>query len=185
MIQQVSRRTLRAIVGRRNVAIGDEDEQMPSDLLDDALELDAGRMRRRASHESVEASLKTCGINLQGGVGETFSPSSDSTGAAEQVTQFGREDAVARIDGILHITNEMGEADLILLFRPTELAAVAVGDPEIRAEIAEEGRNNAFAARGIDDEDGVARASRRLCTENGPQAWCGESESYGSSTETR
>ena len=59
------------------------------------------------------------------------------------------------IDGILHITNEMGEADLILLFRPTELAAVAVGDPEIRAEIAEEGRNNAFAARGIDDEDGA------------------------------
>ena len=148
-------RPLRAIVGRRNVAIGDEDEQMPSDLLDDALELDAGRMRRRASHESVEASLKTCGINLQGGVGETFSPSSDATGAAEQVTQFGREDAVARIDGILHITNEMGEADLILLFRPTQLAAVAVGDPEIRAEIAEEGRNTAFAARGIGDEDGA------------------------------
>ena len=44
-----------------------------------------------------------------------FSPSSDATGAAEQVTQFGREDAVARIDGILHITDEMGEADLILL----------------------------------------------------------------------
>ena len=39
---------------------------MPPDLLDDALELDAGRVRRRASHEFVEASLKTCGISLQG-----------------------------------------------------------------------------------------------------------------------
>jgi hypothetical protein len=32
---------------------------MPPDLLDDALELDAGRVRRRVSHEFVEASLKT------------------------------------------------------------------------------------------------------------------------------
>jgi len=128
---------------------------MPPDLLDDALEFDAGRVRRGASHEFVEASLKTCGINLQGCVREAFSPSSDAAGAAEQVTQLGGEDAVVRIDGILHITNEMGEADLIFLFRPTELAAVAVGDPEIRAEIAEESRNHAFAARGISDEDGA------------------------------
>jgi hypothetical protein len=34
------------------------------------------------------------------------------------VTQLGGEDAVAGVDGILHITNEMGEADLIFLFRP-------------------------------------------------------------------
>ena len=67
-------------------------------------------MRRRASHEFVEASLKTCGINLQGRVRVTFSSSSDAAGAAQQVTQLGREGAVARVDGILHITNEMGGA---------------------------------------------------------------------------
>lgn len=83
---------------------------MPFGLLDDALELDAGRVRRRASHEFVEASLKTCGINLQGRVRVTFSSSSDAAGAAQQVTQLGREGAVARVDGILHITNEMGGA---------------------------------------------------------------------------
>jgi hypothetical protein len=49
----------------------------------------------------------------------------------------------------------MGEANLIFLFRPAELTAVAVRDPEIRAEIAEERRNNVLAARGISDEDGA------------------------------
>jgi hypothetical protein len=46
------RYSLGTIVGRRTVAVGDEDEQMPPDLLDDALQLDAGRVRRRASHGS-------------------------------------------------------------------------------------------------------------------------------------
>jgi hypothetical protein len=57
---------------------------MPPDLLDDALEFDAGRVRRRASHEFVEASLKTCGVSLQGRVRETNSPASDAAGAAQR-----------------------------------------------------------------------------------------------------
>jgi hypothetical protein len=46
---------------------------------------------------------------------------------------FHRDDSaffvVAGVDGVLHVADEMGEADLIV--RPAHLPAVAVGDPEI------------------------------------------------------
>jgi len=41
----------------------------------------------------------------------------------EQLAQARCEDAVAVIEGVLRLANEMGEADLIVLGSPAELAA--------------------------------------------------------------
>src|ERR1019366_938786 len=97
-------------------------------------------------------------MNLQGRFHETFSPPADAAGAAGQVTRGGREDAVPRADGILHVTDKMRAANLIFLVRPAELAPMAAGDPEIRVEIAKESRTHAFAARGTGG--GVVRQAR-------------------------
>src|SRR5471032_2054609 len=99
---------------------------MPADFLDHALQFDAGRMRRSAAHEVVEAALQAGRVSSQCRIGEPFSSSSDPAGAPEQMAQTGRKDAVARVDGVLHVADEMGEADLVLLRRPSQLGAVAV-----------------------------------------------------------
>ena len=46
---------------------------------------DLPHVRQGASHEFIEASLKTCGINLQGCLREAFSPSSDGEEARAEV----------------------------------------------------------------------------------------------------
>ncbi len=49
----------------------------------------------------------------------------------------------------------MREADLIVHARPAHLAAVAVGDPEIGAEVVEEVRRHFLGAGGRGDEKGA------------------------------
>ena len=82
--------------------------------LDHALELDASLMGRHKPHEFVEAGIEPRGIGFQGRVGEPFSSPPDPAGSAQQMPKLGREDVVAGVDGILHVADEMGEADLIV-----------------------------------------------------------------------
>jgi hypothetical protein len=120
--------------------------------LDHALELDAGFMGQRKTHEFVAAGVEPRGIGFQGRVGDPFSSPPDPAGAAQQMPQRGREDVVPGVDGILHVADEMREADLIVHARPAHLPAVAVGHPEIEPEVAEEVLHHFFRARGRGDE---------------------------------
>ena len=112
-----AQRPLGAVVCRRNGPVGDEDEHVAADFLDPALELDAGRVRWRAAHEFVEAGFEARGIGFERHVRELVSPSANPAGSTKQMVQTGCENAVAGVDGILHVANEMSEADC--LFSPS------------------------------------------------------------------
>jgi len=90
---------------------------------DHLLELDAGGMRRRSRHDFVEARLQSTGV--------AFSVASDNSGRRAAILQASpskcrqvrADDAVAAVDRVLHVANEMGEADLIFLFGPSNWPA--------------------------------------------------------------
>src|ERR1019366_3113331 len=103
----------------------------------------------------VEARLQSTGVAYQRGVRQFGAPRRDLAGLAEQMPQVRADDAVAAVDRVLHVANEMGEADLIFLFGPSQLAGVAVGDPVLRSEVAEKISDDALRPRGLRDEDGA------------------------------
>ena len=109
----------------------------------------------RARHELVEPGFEAGGIGFQSGVRELVSSPSDPAGAAEQMPEIGREDVVAGVDGVLHVTNEMSETNLVFRFRSAHLAAITVRDPEIGPKRAEEPLDHLFAARRLDGEHGA------------------------------
>ena len=69
--------------------------------------------------------------------------------------KLGREDVVAGVDGILHVADEMGEADLIVHGCPAHLPAIAVRHPEIGPEVTKEIRHHFLGAGGCGDEKGA------------------------------
>ena len=150
-----AQRPLRAVVGRREIPVLDEDEEMTADLPDDRLQLAAGRVARDQGHEAVEPTVKVGLVALERCVGEAIAPPPDGAGAFEQALQARREDGVARVDGVLHVADQMRETDLMLASGPAHLAAIAVGDPVIRAVIAKEGFHHRLGAVLVGDEDGA------------------------------
>lgn len=86
-----AQRSLRAVIRRGDVPIGHEDEKIVADLLDDRLQLGAGRAARDQGHEAVEPAVKVGLVGLERGVGETLaSPPcgvSGSRGAAMIATE--------------------------------------------------------------------------------------------------
>jgi hypothetical protein len=94
---------LGAVVGRRQIAVGHEDEEIAPRSFDHALEFDAGFVRRRARHELVETGVEPTGVGLQRRVGQSLSSSADPAGAPQQMAQAGGENIVAGVDRILHI----------------------------------------------------------------------------------
>ena len=79
----------------------------------------------------------------------------DANGPLQQGLEAGREGDVAAVDGVLDVAQQMGEADLMVLGRPSHLGGEAIGDPEIGADIAEEFLDHLLAAGGADDEAGA------------------------------
>src|ERR1700674_3789379 len=112
-------------------------------------------MARRDAQQSVETGVELVSIGPQRGIGELRSPSGDGAGALEQLAQAGREGGVAGLDSVLGIADEMGEADLMVLLGPIHLGGEAVGNPEVRAVLAQELFDHGPAAVGVDDEAGV------------------------------
>src|SRR5258705_852030 len=84
-----------------------------------------------------------------------MAPPRDFAGATEKLAQARRESGVAGIDGILGIADEMGETDLMVLLGPIHLGGEPVGNPEVRAVLAQELFDHGPAAVGMDDEAGV------------------------------
>ena len=66
---------------------------------------------------------------------------------ADEVAKSRGEDAVALVDDILRVAQEMGEADLLLFLGPAGLGAVAVGDPCVRADVYEKLLNRVLGTR--------------------------------------
>lgn len=112
---------LGAIIGCRQIAVGREDEEVSPGSLDHGLQFEAGLVRRLARHEFIEARVEPRGVGLQRRVGESFPSLADPAGANRQMAQVGR------VDRILHVANEMGETDLMILLRKAHL-------PDIRAD---------------------------------------------------
>ena len=105
-----AQRLLGGVVGGRNGAVFEEDEQVPPAAGDRLLQLDACCMGRGQAHERVELDVEGVGVGAQRGVGEVGAPSGDGASALEQLAQGGGEDDVAGIDGVGRIADEMGEA---------------------------------------------------------------------------
>src|ERR1019366_2102626 len=122
--------------------------------LDHALEFDTSFVDRCEAHEFVEAGVEPRGIGFQGRVSEPFAPPPDPAGAAQQMPKLRREDVVAGVNGVLHVADEMGEADLMVHSRPAHLPAIAVGDPEIWPEVAKEVLHHFLGAWGSGNEKG-------------------------------
>jgi hypothetical protein len=150
-----AQRAFGAVVGRAEIAVGDEDEEIGPDLFDDRLELAPGAVGWDQAHEAVEAPVQIGLIGFQRGVGEIVASSADGAGALQQTLHAGREHDVAGVDGILNVADEVREADLMLALGPAHLAAVAVRDPVIGTKVAQKGLDHRFGAMFIGDEDGA------------------------------
>src|SRR3954469_23399957 len=127
-----------AVVGGRDRAVGEEDEQVLAEALDDALQLQAGLGGRLELEQLVEGPLEPGVIGGQGGVGERRTTAADAHGALQQMLHAGGEGGVASIDRVLDVAQQMGEADLMVPAGPAHLGAETVGDPDRRADITEE-----------------------------------------------
>src|SRR5260370_22172999 len=106
-------------------------------------------MGRRDPQQGIEIGVELVSIGPQRGGGEWGSQTADPASALQQLTQAGCEGIVAGIDGVLGITDEMGEADLLVLLGPTHLRGEPVGNPEVWAILAQELFDHGSAAVGM------------------------------------
>ena len=138
-----------------HVPVGDEDEQVLPEALDDALEFPACLGGGGDLEQSVEVALEPGVIGEQGGVGQPGAAVADADRTLEQVLDVGSEGVVAGVDGIPDVAQQVGEADLMLLAGPSPLCSEPAGNPEGRPDLAEERGHHGLAARGADDEAGA------------------------------
>ena len=96
-----------AVVGCGDRPVGKEDEQVVSIFLDDALQLEALAAGRREPEQAVNVGLQLGRVCAQRGVGELVAALSVGAGSAQQFVQGRREDAVACIDGILGVAQQV------------------------------------------------------------------------------
>src|SRR5215207_1881904 len=144
------------VVGGRRLAVSEEDEQALAEALDDALELQPRLVVRHDLEQVVERALEPGVVGGQGGVGERRTTVADAHSALEQMLHAGGEGSIAGVDRVLDVAQQMGEADLMVPGGPAHLGAEAVGDPDRRADIAEELAHRRLAARWADEKAGAA-----------------------------
>src|SRR3712207_3081470 len=90
---------LGAVVGGRDVAVGDEDEQVLAVFLDDAQELLTGLGVRNDLEQRVELGLEAGVIDYQGGgVGQVRTAPSDADRPLHQGQKAGGEGIVTTVD---------------------------------------------------------------------------------------
>ena len=85
-------------------------------------------MGDRAGDEAVELVVGLGGVDGQGAVLELGSSLAHSDRPSQVVADFRREDRVAAVDGVLHIAQDVSQADL-MASPQFLLAGVAVGYP--------------------------------------------------------
>ena len=77
-------RSLGAVVGGRDGAVGEEGEQEAPTALDRLLQLVAGRMGRNDAEQRIEFGVELVTIGSQGGVGERRTAAPDRAGPLQQ-----------------------------------------------------------------------------------------------------
>ena len=103
----------------------------------------------------VEFGFEAPFVNSQSGVVPLVAPSGFIAGHSDEVAKRGCEHAVALVHDILGVAQEMGEADLLVFLGPAGLGAVAIGDPGVRTNFAEELLDRLLGASGMGEETGV------------------------------
>lgn len=118
------------VVGGRDVAVGHEDEELCPPGLDLSLEHLAGRMGDGGGDEMIEPVVGLGGVGGQGGVLQPASSLAHADRPSQVIADLRGEDRVAAVDGVLHVAQDMSQADLMAAAQLL-LAGVAVGDPHI------------------------------------------------------
>ena len=77
----------------------------------------------RQAHQAVQPSIEIGLVGFERAVGEVFASASDGAGPLQQALQARPEHRVSLVDGVLHVADEVGEAELLFLRRPAGLAA--------------------------------------------------------------
>src|SRR5215469_3046284 len=144
-----------AVVGGRDGAIGDEDEQVLAEALDEALQFQPRLGRGLALEQIVEAGLQAGMVEGQGRIGQVPTAAANPARSFQQDLEVRGEDFLAAVDRVLNIAQQMSEADLMILGRPAHLGTDAVGHPERWTNLAEELRDHALAARWANAETGA------------------------------
>ena len=109
-------RTFGFVVGWRNGAIGHEDEKTWTKLFDRAFPFDAGWVNGAHGEDAIKLALKASFVDLESDVVPGVAPLCRLAGQTDEVAQRRGEDAVALVDHVLRVAQEMGEADLLVLF---------------------------------------------------------------------
>ena len=87
-------------------------------------------MCNRRAHQEGQPVVRLGGIARQRRVPQIVSLLAHPDGASQMITDFGGKDRIATIDGVLHIAQHMGEADLVFLARFL-LPGIAIRYPDI------------------------------------------------------
>src|SRR4051812_25660449 len=97
-----------------------------------SLELQPRLVVRHNLEQIIECALEPGVVGGQGGVGERRTTMADAHSALQQMLHAGGEGKVTGIDRVLDVTQQMGEADLMVPGGPVPLGSEAVGDPDRR-----------------------------------------------------
>ena len=89
-------------------------------------------------HDPVELGFEASFVGFERDIVERVAPLGLLASHADEVAQAGSKNTVALVDDLLGVAQEMGEADLLLFPGPAGLGGVAIGDPGVRADVAEE-----------------------------------------------
>ena len=90
----------------------------------------AGGMGDRRGEQVVEPVVGSGGVDRQGAVLQLASSLAHPDRPSQMVADFRREDRIAAVDGVLHVAQNVGNADLVIAAELL-LAGVEVGYPHI------------------------------------------------------
>lgn len=125
---------LNIIRGRWHAAVAEKDKELAAPRLDLALQFAASRMGSGDTEQSIQAALGLGGVSGERAVLQLRSSLADTDGPAQVITEFRRHHAVAAVDGVLNVAQDVGQADLVHLPQLL-LAGVAVGAPHLGSMI--------------------------------------------------
>ena len=101
-------RLFRAVVCRRDITVGDEDEEVLAEFLDNALKFLPGLGCWSNFQQLIELALQSGMISDQGGVGQLWPAAAHADRPFQQRLERWAEGVVAAIDGILDIALQVG-----------------------------------------------------------------------------
>src|SRR4249919_503543 len=123
---------------RGGFAARQEDEQLVAGVDEDGVSKMAPfGVGRLELEQTVEFARECARIRLDGGIGEIAPPAADVAGALQERLERRGEHGAAGVDGVLRISDQMGEAELVRL-GVIALREEAVGEPYLGSRAVEE-----------------------------------------------